>query len=148
MSSCISPSTTSTTTTKVYLGEHKGTLVAVKMIQGINASVAAEFAQEAGVLSSLNHPNILGFVGVCVLDQRRRSMHKLAEKGSLPQTEVAGGSLALVIEYCENGTLTELLHKKERGRNGQTGRTIGPGDTPLSDDQKRLILLGIASGLE
>jgi hypothetical protein len=60
---------------EVYLGEHKGVLVAVKVIQGVNENVAAEFAQEAGVLSSLDHPNILGFVGVCVLDQRRKSMY-------------------------------------------------------------------------
>ena len=39
-------------------------------------------------------------------------------------------------------------HRERNERNGMFGRVIGPGDTPLSDNQKRLILLGIASGLE
>ena len=97
---------------EVYRAEYKGTIVAVKVIQGIDETVTAEFAQEAGVLSSLDHPNVLKFVGVCVLDQRRKSMLRLADMGALPDTEVGGGSLALVVEYCENDTLSSFLYKR------------------------------------
>lgn len=97
---------------EVYRAEYKGAVVAVKVIQGIDETVTTEFAQEAGVLSSLDHPNVLKFVGVCVLDKRRKSMLRSTGMGALLDSEVGGGSLALVVEYCENDTLSSLLYKR------------------------------------
>ena len=55
---------------QVLLGRWRGALVAVKVLretslQRSNTGALDEFRQEAAILQSLRHPNILMFYGAC-----------------------------------------------------------------------------------
>lgn len=62
----------------------------------IRATHAAEFLLEAGVLSRLSHPHVLGFFGVAVLPPRL-----LSHEGST-------SLLGLVVEFCAGGNFTPV----------------------------------------
>jgi len=97
-------------TATVYLGFLRGTKVAVKEMQVENSESILEIIQrELKVLSKVTHPNILSFVGLV--------------------TEAP--PLRLCLEYCDGGSLFELLHNQWT--------------TPLSWLQRLKILLETAS---
>eukprot|EP00002_Diphylleia_rotans_P039547 TRINITY_DN9193_c0_g2_i1.p1 TRINITY_DN9193_c0_g2~~TRINITY_DN9193_c0_g2_i1.p1 ORF type:complete len:2481 (-),score=465.82 TRINITY_DN9193_c0_g2_i1:92-7534(-) len=78
----------------VYCAEWRGTEVAVKMIGGNYANQKAVDALKAeiGIMVELRHPNILLYMGACF--------------------EMS--NLCLVCEYMQQGSLYDILHKKER----------------------------------
>jgi len=80
------------TTATVYLGRLRGQTVAVKEIRALQDDIDGCMMQavqrELRVLSRVNHPNILHFIGLVTT--------------TLP--------LRLALEYCGGGSLFELLH--------------------------------------
>eukprot|EP00850_Spirogloea_muscicola_P017558 SM000152S01546 [mRNA] locus=s152:153740:161065:- [translate_table: standard] len=86
----------------VYHGKWRGTDVAIKRIkasvfQGRASErdrLVADFWKEASMLAALHHPNVVAFYGVV--------------------KDGPGGTLATVTEYMVNGSLKQVLHKKER----------------------------------
>jgi tRNA A-37 threonylcarbamoyl transferase component Bud32 len=78
-------------TSEVYCGRYKKKLVAIKLSNPPEVTQEAidVFVAEAKIASSLNHPNIVKFVGICVRP---------------PQ-------IAMVFEFCEGGNLKSNLQK-------------------------------------
>ncbi|GMI76177.1 hypothetical protein HRI_001287000 [Hibiscus trionum] len=105
----------------VYHGKWRGTDVAIKRIKKSCFSGRSseqdrqiqDFWREAQILSNLHHPNVVAFYGVV--------------------PDGSGGTLATVTEYMVNGSLRNVLIKKERSL----------------DLHKRLIIaMGAAFGME
>ncbi|XP_038703752.1 uncharacterized protein LOC119999973 isoform X2 [Tripterygium wilfordii] len=86
----------------VYHGKWRGTDVAIKRIKKSCFSgrgseqerLVKDFWREAHILSNLHHPNVLAFYGVV--------------------PDGAGGTLATVTEFMVNGSLRNVLLKKDR----------------------------------
>lgn len=86
----------------VYHGKWRGTDVAIKRIKKSCFSgrsseqerLTRDFWREAQILSKLHHPNVVAFYGVV--------------------PDGAGGTLATVTEYMVNGSLRNVLLKKDR----------------------------------
>ncbi|XWS47096.1 hypothetical protein CRYUN_Cryun14cG0124200 [Craigia yunnanensis] len=86
----------------VYHGKWRGTDVAIKRIKKSCFSgrsseqdrLIKDFWREAQILSNLHHPNVVAFYGVV--------------------PDGTGGTLATVTEYMMNGSLRNVLIKKER----------------------------------
>lgn len=82
-------------TCKVYRGMYKNEDVAVKKISGIHntnkKNFLKEFKREITLLVSIpSHQNLLNLLGFCVNED----------------------DVCLVTEYCEGGTLFDILYKK------------------------------------
>ncbi|CAN4093643.1 unnamed protein product [Withania somnifera] len=105
----------------VYHGKWRGTDVAIKRIKRACFSggssqeerLIKDFWREAQILSNLHHPNVLAFYGVV--------------------PDGAGGTLATVTEFMTNGSLRNVLIKKDRS---------------LDSYKKLLIAMDAASGME
>ncbi|XP_059296983.1 uncharacterized protein LOC132049989 isoform X2 [Lycium ferocissimum] len=90
----------------VYHGKWRGTDVAIKRIKRACFSgrssqeerLIKDFWREAQILSNLHHPNVLAFYGVV--------------------PDGAGGTLATVTEFMTNGSLRNVLIKKDRSLDG------------------------------
>jgi serine/threonine protein kinase len=81
---------------EVFRATYRGRVVAVKKLLGTwykSDDMIARFREEIDLMSTLNHPNVLMFVGA-VLDRD-------------------AGNICLVTELCERGTLFELLRSVE-----------------------------------
>ncbi|KAM7501556.1 hypothetical protein LguiB_000460 [Lonicera macranthoides] len=86
----------------VYYGKWRGTDVAIKRIKKSCFSgrsseqerLTKDFWREAQILSNLHHPNVVAFYGVV--------------------PDGAGGTLATVTEFMANGSLSNVLLKKDR----------------------------------
>ncbi|CAG7864340.1 unnamed protein product [Brassica rapa] len=75
----------------VFKGElSDGTIIAVKQLSSKSHQGNREFVNEIGMISGLNHPNLVKLYGCCV------------EKNQL----------MLVYEYMENNSLAHMLHEK------------------------------------
>ncbi|KAL3358995.1 hypothetical protein AABB24_015859 [Solanum stoloniferum] len=105
----------------VYHGKWRGTDVAIKRIKRACFSgrssqeerLIKDFWREAQILSNLHHPNVLAFYGVV--------------------PDGAGGTLATVTEFMTNGSLRNVLIKKDRS---------------LDSYKKLLIAMDAAFGME
>ncbi|GFZ20157.1 kinase superfamily with octicosapeptide/Phox/Bem1p domain-containing protein [Actinidia rufa] len=86
----------------VYHGKWRGTDVAIKRIKNScfagrsseQERLTKDFWREAHILSTLHHPNVVAFYGVV--------------------PDGAGGTLATVAEFMANGSLRNVLLKKDR----------------------------------
>jgi len=86
----------------VYHGKWRGSDVAIKRIKNScfagrpsqQDRLRADFWSEACLLSKLHHPNIVAFYGVV--------------------PDGPGGTLGTVTEYMVNGSLKQVLHRKDR----------------------------------
>ena len=81
---------------EVYLGTYRGRFVAIKKLLGTwykDDEMIERFKEEILLMSTMNHQNVLMFVGA-VLDRD-------------------AGNICLVTEYCERGTLFDVLHSDE-----------------------------------
>ena len=80
-------------TSTVYLGNYRGTDVAIKKIKvkEINDNYFKEFKNEIVTLTMIRHPNLIIFMG----------------------TMIENNNLCIVTEYCKGGTLFDLLYKKK-----------------------------------
>eukprot|EP00249_Psilotum_nudum_P024842 c29305_g1_i1 orf=195-5231(+) len=86
----------------VYHGKWRGSDVAIKRIKSScftgrpseRERLIADFWQEARILSQLHHPNVVAFYGVV--------------------PDGPGGTLATVTEYMVNGSLKQVLQRKDR----------------------------------
>ncbi|XP_052170333.1 uncharacterized protein LOC127786741 isoform X2 [Diospyros lotus] len=86
----------------VYHGKWRGTDVAIKRIKNScfagrsseQERLTKDFWREAHILSTLHHPNVVAFYGVV--------------------PDGAGGTLATVTEFMANGSLRNVLLKKDR----------------------------------
>ncbi|XP_058198637.1 uncharacterized protein LOC131314165 isoform X1 [Rhododendron vialii] len=86
----------------VYHGKWRGSDVAIKRIRSSCFSgrsseqerLTRDFWREARILSNLHHPNVVAFYGVV--------------------PDAAGGTLATVTEFMANGSLRNVLVKKDR----------------------------------
>lgn len=86
----------------VYHGKWRGTDVAIKRIKSScftgrkpeRERLIADFWREACILGQLHHPNVVAFYGVV--------------------PDGPGGTLATVTEYMVNGSLKQVLQKKDR----------------------------------
>ncbi|ELP84601.1 serine/threonine protein kinase TNNI3K, putative [Entamoeba invadens IP1] len=74
----------------VYTAAYKGYIVAVKTLKATNMKEVKEFQQESEVLNRLQHKNVVKFYGIIVDKQ-----------------------FAMVMEYCSQGSLYDLLVKPE-----------------------------------
>lgn len=105
----------------VYHGKWRGTDVAIKRIKRACFSgrssqeerLIKDFWREAQILSNLHHPNVLAFYGVV--------------------PDGSGGTLATVTEFMTNGSLRNVLIKKDRS---------------LDSYKKLLIAMDAAFGME
>lgn len=105
----------------VYHGKWRGTDVAIKRIKKTCFSgrsseqerLTKDFWREAQILSNLHHPNVVAFYGVV--------------------PDGAGGTLATVTEFMANGSLRNVLLKKDRS---------------LDFDKKLTIAMDAAFGME
>jgi len=95
----------------VFLANWHGSKVAVKMVKGaIQGIELEEFKSEATLMKKLHpHPNVVQFLGVCAKDNH----------------------LCLVTEFCEGGSLYDLLHSNQ----------------PITKESIKKIINGIASGM-
>jgi len=107
----------------VYHGKWRGTDVAIKRIKNScfmgkpseQERLRADFWREACMLAQLHHPNVVAFYGIV--------------------PDGPGGTLATVTEYMVNGSLKQVLQKKDRYR--------------TFDHRKRLIIsMDAAFGME
>ncbi|KAJ3086390.1 hypothetical protein HK102_013201 [Quaeritorhiza haematococci] len=82
------------TLAKIYLGKCEGKPVAIKVLRfnHYKPSVLAKTHNEIKTLVELNHDNIVQFYGIC------------AEPNHY----------AIVMDYCENGSLADYLHQEGR----------------------------------
>ncbi|XP_057871491.2 uncharacterized protein LOC131077922 isoform X1 [Cryptomeria japonica] len=88
----------------VYHGKWRGTDVAIKRIKNScfmgkpseQERLRADFWREAHMLAQLHHPNVVAFYGVV--------------------PDGPGGTLATVTEYMVNGSLKQVLQRKDRYR--------------------------------
>jgi tRNA A-37 threonylcarbamoyl transferase component Bud32 len=104
---------------EVYKATYRGNLVAVKKLfvtQGLSQSDELQiyfacFRKEIEILSSLNHLNILKCLGGCIQPS----------------------NLCIVTEYCNGGSLCDLLHVRK---------------IKISTQQQISFALGIAEGME
>jgi serine/threonine protein kinase len=82
-------------TSEVYQGTYKGCDVSIKKIKykELNDTPSKAYQNEVSVLTSIKHRNIVTLIGTMV-----------EEKENL---------LCIVTEYCEGGTLYDLLNKKK-----------------------------------
>ncbi|XP_073308920.1 uncharacterized protein [Primulina huaijiensis] len=86
----------------VYHGKWRGSDVAIKRIkkscftgrQSEQERLTFDFWKEAGILSKLHHPNVVAFYGV--------------------EQDGPGGTLATVTEYMVDGSLRQVLLRKDR----------------------------------
>eukprot|EP01018_Ginkgo_biloba_P039905 Gb_29790 [translate_table: standard] len=86
----------------VYHGKWKGSDVAIKRIKAScfagrpseRERLIADFWKEASILGQLHHPNVVSFYGVV--------------------RDGPDGTLATVTEFMVNGSLKQVLHKKDR----------------------------------
>lgn len=81
---------------EVYRAVYRGRTVAVKKLLGAwtrDSDMVDRFREEAYLMSTFSHPNVLGFKGA-VLDRD-------------------AGQACIVMEYCERGTLADLLRSRE-----------------------------------
>jgi len=81
---------------EVYRGTYKGAAVAIKKLLSSwvsDADMVARFKDEILLMASMNHANVLRFVGAVVDEDV--------------------GNICLVTELCERGTLHDLLHSDE-----------------------------------
>ncbi|EKE40278.1 protein kinase, putative [Entamoeba nuttalli P19] len=81
----------------VYTAKYKNVTVAVKTLKATNMEEVKEFQQEYGVLSKLQHENIVRFYGVIVKKQ-----------------------FSMVMEYCSKGSLYDIISKKENSITWET----------------------------
>ncbi|KAI8012815.1 putative serine/threonine-protein kinase SIS8 [Camellia lanceoleosa] len=96
----------------VYHGKWRGTDVAIKRIKNScfvgrsseQERLIKDFWREAQILSNLHHPNVLAFYGVV--------------------PDGAGGTLATVTEFMANGSLRNVLLKKDRSLDRHRKLTI------------------------
>eukprot|EP00252_Welwitschia_mirabilis_P006111 TRINITY_DN1682_c0_g2_i1.p1 TRINITY_DN1682_c0_g2~~TRINITY_DN1682_c0_g2_i1.p1 ORF type:complete len:1496 (-),score=345.43 TRINITY_DN1682_c0_g2_i1:320-4807(-) len=86
----------------VFYGKWRGSDVAIKRIKNscfigtpsMQGRMRADFWREACILSKLHHPNVVAFYGVV--------------------PDGPGGTLATVTEYMVNGSLKQVLQRKDR----------------------------------
>eukprot|EP00253_Pinus_taeda_P014002 PITA_14002 len=86
----------------VFHGKWRGSDVAIKRIKNScfmgreseQEKMRADFWKEARLLAHLHHPNVVAFYGIV--------------------PDGPGGTLATVTEYMVNGSLKQVLHKKDR----------------------------------
>lgn len=80
----------------VYKAQFKFTDVAVKKLKAqsliVNNKLSVEFQREVEALTRISHPNLVLFMG----------------------TSVDDGHPVIVTEFCNGGTLFELLHEKRK----------------------------------
>lgn len=86
----------------VFHGKWRGSDVAIKRIKAscfmghpsVQERLISDFWKEAGMLSQLHHPNVVAFYGIV--------------------PDGPGGTLATVTEYMVNGSLRQVLVRKDR----------------------------------
>lgn len=66
---------------EVYRGEWEGTYVALKTVKDIN--LFNDFLREASIIGSLNHPNVLRYLGVFQQDNQKFIVTEFLAEGSL-----------------------------------------------------------------
>ena len=101
-------------TAEVFRGTWRGTAVAIKQIKlggKLNPKIVEAFKRELTVMVRCRHPNLVLFMGAATL---------------VPP-------IRLISEFCEGGTLFDLLHNRK--------------DVDLSWKQRVKILLDVAKGL-
>ena len=84
-------------TSEVFLGEYKGLEVAIKKIKvkDINDDFYKEYQNEISILTSIRHPNLISFLGTMLTEEKNDFY------------------LYIITNYCQGGTLYDLLHKKK-----------------------------------
>ena len=106
---------------RVYVGEWKSRIVAVKMLfaMELDAVILREFFQEARVLYSLRqHPNVLKCLGVAIMPP----------------------AACLVTELCEHGSMFDFLKrfKKEQVRKGRERRWLQQEEEEQQQEEERV----------
>lgn len=85
---------------QVYKAKHKNQMVAVKTLQKIEdddpQAVIAEFMMEMKLMSKLKHPNIVSFLGACIVSP----------------------NLAILLEFMPGGSLYRAIHRRRRNNMG------------------------------
>ena len=97
------------------------------------------------MLANLRHPAILRLYGIAMVTIPAAHSPPAASQGmAVDDVEpLAGPTLAMVTEYCGNGTVQDLLH-----RVGPSGNIIGPGTHPMSESFKAQLCCQLASGCD
>jgi serine/threonine protein kinase len=102
----------------VFKGMHKGSEVAIKKLK--RSETSEEIEHEVKILNTVQHPNILRFIGVGILDDQ----------------------MLIVTEYMEDGSLDQILFK------GKPKYTDSKYHVRLSFKRKMEILTDVAKGME
>jgi serine/threonine protein kinase len=115
----------------VYKGTWRGAVVALKVLPSILAAAAgrSSFESELAVLTSLRHPRVLTLMAICL--------------DPLP-TE---GSVGLVTEYMECGSLFNILHGGEQEQSTAQRGSNRAEVRPETDFMKARCALDVADGM-
>ena len=104
----------------LYLGEYHGRSVAVKVIRAAAASAASmkEFDHEVGIMHTLQHPNIVAFIGSCATQNDNMIISEYMAGGSCYAhlrsiNNGRGLRINTVLSYCTQVCAAlSYLHKK------------------------------------
>jgi len=105
----------------VYIGNYRTQQVVVKELKREAIKKVDEFLDETGILSRMNHSNIIDLYGICT--DRAKNSKNLLEREPF---------YCLVMEYASKGSLHSLIHENNE---------------PLNETRIVAILKQIASGL-
>ncbi|KAA0203652.1 hypothetical protein HAZT_HAZT004237 [Hyalella azteca] len=100
----------------VYVAKYLGSIIAVKKlcVQRVSKKMQTKFNEEVGVLSKLNHPNIVKFIGACVvspnlcicMEYMKMSLHEALHMEEMSFSEAQKFSMichvALGLEYLHS----------------------------------------------
>lgn len=109
-----------------------GNAVAVKVLES-SEEARKDFAAEIGIISSLNHKNIITLHGICIQDGNLLSVYDFLPKGSLEQNlhhgikeksklswktrlNVAVG-VAKALDHLHNGISQPIIHRDVKSAN-------------------------------
>ncbi|KAL0905527.1 hypothetical protein M5K25_023952 [Dendrobium thyrsiflorum] len=104
-----------------------GTMIAVKQLSSKSTQGNREFLNEIGLISALQHPNLVRLYGCCVEENQ----------------------LLLVYEYLENNSLANALFGEDQSMSSFVNDCLGPEKYQLKLDwlTRQKICVGIARGL-
>ncbi|KAF3525539.1 hypothetical protein F2Q69_00048498 [Brassica cretica] len=118
----------------VFKGElSNGTIIAVKQLSSESSQGNREFVNEIGMISGLNHPNLVKLYGCCVEKNQLLLVYEYMEKNSLALALFGKSShklnwstrqkicvgIARGLEFLHHGSTIKMVHRDIKTTNGE-----------------------------